>query len=65
MKFKQWIIDLFKDERGSTSIKPVIAFVGALFLCGTMLANSFSHADFAPSPAADPLAHVAATAADP
>jgi hypothetical protein len=50
MKFKQWIIDLFKDERGSTSIKPVIAFVGALFLCGTMLANSFSHADFAPSP---------------
>ena len=50
MKFKQWIIDLFKDERGSTSIKPVIAFVGALFLCGTMLANSLSHADFAPSP---------------
>ena len=50
MNFKQWIVDLFKDERGSTSIKPVIAFVGALFLCGTMLANSFSHADFAPSP---------------
>ena len=50
MDFKQWIVDLFKDERGSTSIKPVIAFVGSLFLCGTMLANSFSHADFAPSP---------------
>jgi hypothetical protein len=50
MNFKQWIIDLFKDERGSTSIKPVIAFVGALFLCGTMCANSFSHADFSPSP---------------
>ncbi len=50
MNFKQWVLDLFKDERGSTSIKPVIAFVGALFLCGTMLANSFSHADFAPSP---------------
>jgi hypothetical protein len=50
MNFKQWIIDLFKDERGSTSIKPVIAFVGALFLCGTMLANSFSNKDFAPSP---------------
>ena len=50
MNFKQWIVDLFKDERGSTSIKPVIAFVGSLFLCGTMLANSFSHADFAPSP---------------
>lgn len=50
MNFKEWVIDLFKDERGATSIKPVIAFFGALFLCGTMLANSFSHADFAPSP---------------
>ena len=50
MTFKEWIIDLFKDERGAISVKPVIAFVGALFLCGTMLVNSFSHADFAPSP---------------
>ena len=50
MNFKQWLVELFKDERGATSIKPVIAFVGALFLCGTMLANSFSHVDFAPSP---------------
>ena len=49
MNFKQWIIDLFKDERGSTSIKPVIAFLGALFLCATMTANSFSLADFKPS----------------
>jgi len=49
MNFKQWLVDLFKDERGSTSIKPVIAFVGALFLCGTMLANSFSHGDIKPS----------------
>ena len=49
MNFKQWVIDLFKDERGSTSVKPVIAFVGALFLCITMMLNSFSHADFAPS----------------
>lgn len=49
MTFKQWLIDLFKDERGSTSIKPVIAFVGTLFLCGTMLANSFSHEDFKPA----------------
>lgn len=49
MNFKQWLIDLFKDERGSTSIKPVIAFVGTLFLCGTMLANSFSHEQFKPS----------------
>jgi hypothetical protein len=50
MTFKQWVIDLFKDERGSISVKPVIAFVGAMFLCITMILNSFSHAEFAPSP---------------
>ena len=50
MTFKQWVIDLFKDERGSISVKPVIAFVGAMFLCVTMMLNSFSHSDFAPSP---------------
>jgi len=49
MTFKEWLIDLFKDERGSTSIKPVIGFIGALFLCGTMLANSFSEERFKPS----------------
>jgi hypothetical protein len=51
MNFKQWIIDLFKDEKGSTSIKPVIAAIGALFLCGTMTVNSFSHGDMKPSDA--------------
>ena len=50
MTFKKWIIEIFKDERGSISVKPVIAFMGALFLCVTMVLNSFSHADFAPSP---------------
>jgi len=50
MTFKEWVIELFKDERGSISIKPVVAFVGSLFLCITMMLNSFSHADFAPSP---------------
>jgi ATP/ADP translocase len=49
MTFKEWIIDLFKDERGSTSIKPVIGFIGALFLCGTMLANSFTEEHFKPA----------------
>ena len=49
MTFKEWVIDLFKDERGAISVKPVIAFVGALFLCGTMLVNSFSHGDIKPS----------------
>ena len=50
MNFKQWVIELFKDERGSISVKPVIAMIGALFLCITMILNSFSNADFAPSP---------------
>lgn len=50
MTFKEWVIELFKDERGSISVKPVIAMIGSLFLCITMILNSFSHADFAPSP---------------
>ena len=49
MTFKQWLVDLFKDERGSTSIKPVIAFIGALFLCITLIANSYSSKEIAPS----------------
>jgi len=49
MTFKEWIIDLFKDERGAISVKPVIAFIGTLFLCGTMLANSLSDKQFKPS----------------
>jgi hypothetical protein len=49
MNFKSWILDLFKDERGSTSIKPVVAFMCALFLCITLTANSFNHKDIAPS----------------
>jgi hypothetical protein len=49
MTFKEWIIDLFKDERGAISVKPVIAFFGALFLCGTMLANSFSEEHYKPA----------------
>jgi hypothetical protein len=48
--FKQWILDLFKDERGSTSIKPVIALMGAVFLCVTMTINSLSQKDFNPNP---------------
>jgi hypothetical protein len=50
MNLKNWIIDLFKDERGSTSIKPVIALLGALFLCSSMMICSFSHNDVKPSP---------------
>ena len=49
MSFKQWIVDLFKDERGSTSVKPLVAFIGTLFLCVTMTLNSYSHEDFKPA----------------
>jgi len=49
MTFKEWLIDIFKDERGTISVKPVIAFIGALFLCGTMLANSFTEEHFKPA----------------
>jgi len=49
MTFKEWLIDIFKDERGAISVKPVIAFIGALFLCGTMLANSFTEEHFKPA----------------
>lgn len=49
MNFKAWLIDLFKDERGVTSIKPVVALIGTLFLGATMTANSYSHGDIKPS----------------
>jgi len=48
LSFKTWIINLFEDERDRTSIKPVVAFLGALFLCGTMLASAI-HSDFVPA----------------
>lgn len=38
--FGEWVIDLFKDERETPSIKPVIAFIGCLFLCASMVANA-------------------------
>lgn len=49
MDFKSWVLDLFKDERGSTSIKPVVAAMGSVFLCVTMLVNSFTHGDIKPA----------------
>lgn len=48
--FKQWLIALFKDERGEPSIKPVIALIGTIFLCITMTINSLSQKDFNPNP---------------
>jgi hypothetical protein len=51
MTFKEWIVDIFKDERGSISIKPVIAIIGTLFLCVTMSINAFSKKACDPSEA--------------
>lgn len=48
-KFNHWLTELTKDERGSVSVKPVIAIVGALFLCVTMAINSFTHEQMQPS----------------
>ena len=45
----KWIANLLSDERGSISTKRVIALLSALFLCITLLANSFSHLEIAPS----------------
>jgi hypothetical protein len=49
MNFKKWIIELFRDERGSTSIKPLIAFIGCIFLCGTMLIDTLTKHESKPS----------------
>lgn len=42
MNFKEWIIDLFKDERRSTSVKPLIAIIGTIFLCIALTINTFT-----------------------
>jgi hypothetical protein len=43
------IPDLKQNLLRSTSVKPVIALLGALFLRVTITINSFSHSDFAPA----------------
>ncbi len=42
---------MFKDmfTNGNTSIKRVMAFIGFLLLCITMVLNSFSHESIKPS----------------
>lgn len=41
MTFKEWIIELLKDERGGVSIKPVITLIGSLVLCISMLMQAW------------------------
>lgn len=45
----KWIANLLSDERGSISSKRIIALLSALFLCITLLANSFTNQQIAPS----------------
>lgn len=47
--FKAWIIELLQDERGGTSVKPVIALLGALTLCIMMVINAVLKTAFNPS----------------
>jgi uncharacterized membrane protein YvbJ len=45
----KWLANLLSDERGSVSTKRVIALLSALFICITLLTNSFTHQEIAPS----------------
>lgn len=47
--FKNWLVQLTKDERGSVSVKPVIAILGAFFLALTMVINSFTDKEVEPA----------------
>ena len=47
--FRTILVNLLSDERGSVSTKRVIALLSALFICVTLLANSFTHQEIAPS----------------
>ena len=49
LTFWGWIGELFEDERGRVSIKPVIAFMGATFLCATMLIGAVWQKEFKPA----------------
>lgn len=44
------ILDVFKGQAGETSSKRVVGVLGSLVLFGTMIANSFSPVEVAPSP---------------
>ena len=43
------LLEMFKGEAGEISSKRVVGIVGAVVLFGTMIANSFSPLDIAPS----------------
>ena len=49
MKFVNFIGGLFKDEKGSVSMKRLCGLVCTITLCATLYANSFTESHFAPS----------------
>jgi hypothetical protein len=60
MKFLNFIGGLFKDEKGSVSMKRLCGLVCTVTLCATLYANSFTEAHFAPSvPLVDAVALLA------
>ena len=40
---------LLTDERGSISTKRLVSLICAIFICSTLLINSFSHQEIGPS----------------
>lgn len=60
MKFVSFIGGLFKDEKGSVSMKRLCGLVCTLTLCATLYVNSFTESHFAPStPLVDAVALLA------
>jgi hypothetical protein len=45
----KFLKSLLSDEKGQQSTKRVIAIIGTLFLCATMILNSYSHEDIKPA----------------
>ena len=46
---KAFFKSLLQDESGQKSTKRILAIIGTMFLCITMLANSYSHESIKPS----------------
>ena len=46
---KKFFKSLLSDESGQQSTKRILAIIGTLFLCVTMMLNSYSHEEIKPS----------------
>ena len=46
---KKFFKSLLSDESGQQSTKRILAIIGTLFLCVTMMLNSYSHESIKPS----------------